>query len=439
MRSFVNWAGTVISSPKWWHTPDSEEALSDIVRRTAQRGGRVKVIGAGHSWSPIAAPHDVALSLDKLSGILSHDPVRSEVTVRAGTRLKDLNAALAQRGLALPIVGSIAEQAIAGAIATGTHGSSLTHGNLASLVTAARLIDGQGNAVSFLPDDPGLQGVRVHLGALGILTELTLRVIPAFRLAEEITEISVARAISELEVISHSAEYVKIWWIPHTEHALVYRYFRTDEPDSTRPHPATLRWIDDQLGQKRIFPLFAAFQNRFPSTVPALNSAIRKTLLRPRLVGTSTLMLSTVMPIVHRETEAAVSLSQGAEAFDRTVRMHREEPWRANFPLEVRFVRGDDAWLSPAHGRDTCQIGAYTSQFRHTDAYFAGFWRALRSLSPRPHWGKEHAYTHHDIRPLYPAFDQFLALRDKLDPNRTFSSPHLARILGTAGVANTAK
>ncbi len=430
MRTFANWAGTVVSSPKSWHTPTDEDSLREIVRNTAQRRGRLKVIGAAHSWSPIAAPHDVAVSLNALCGIVSFDAVRSEVRVRAGTRLKDLNAALAERGLALPIVGSIAEQAIGGAIATGTHGSSLTHGNLASLVTSARLVDGQGNVVVLSHDDSRLPGIRVSLGALGVLTELSLRVTAAFRLAEEITELPITQAIGELEAIARSAEYAKIWWIPHTEHALVYRYFRTTEAESQRPHPATLRWLDNRIGQGVLFPLITAFQRRFPSTTAATNNALRRTLLRPRLIGTSTLMLSTVMPLKHRETEAAVALSQGAEALDRTVWMLQKEPWRANFPLEVRFVRGDDTWLSPAQGRDTCQIGAYSTQLRHTDSFFAGFWRALHSMAPRPHWGKEHAYDARDLRPLYPGFDRFCALRDSLDPNRTFTSPHLDRILG---------
>lgn len=430
MRTFVNWAGTVISKPNAWHVPDSDDEICELVRRAAANGGHVKVVGAGHSWSPIAAPHDIALSLDRRSGIISHDAVRSEVVVRAGTRLRDLNAALAARGLALPIVGSIAEQAIAGAIATGTHGSSLVHGNLASLVTGIRLVDGRGEVVELAHDDPRLLGARVHLGALGVLCTVTLRVVPSFRLAEDIEPIPVSAAIEQIEAIAHSAEYVKIWWIPHTPTALVYRYHRTDEPESQRPHPQTLRFLDEKLGQRVLFPLLTRIQRRFPSTIPTLNHWTGKTLVRPRLVGPSSLMLSTVMPIRHRETEAAIPLSLASEAFDRTVHLLKQESWHANFPLELRFVPRDDAWMSPAYGRDTCQIGAYTTQLRDTDAFFAGFWRALAPLLPRPHWGKEHAYTTDDLRPLYPAFDRFLALRDELDPQRTMDSPHLQRILG---------
>ena len=430
MRKFTNWAGTVVTAPSEWIVPEHEDALQDVVKRTIQRRGRIKVVGAAHSFSPIAAPVDVALSLHNICGIVSHDASKSEVVVRAGTRLKDLNAALAARGLALPIVGSIAEQAIAGAISTATHGSSLVHGNLASLVTAVQLVNGKGELLDIPSGDPRLPGARVHLGALGVLTSITLRVVPAFRLAEEIEQIPISEAIRNLEAIAHSAEYVKVWWIPRTQETQVYRYHRTDEPESTWPHPETLRFIDNKIGQDRLFPLFAAIQTQFPRTIPTINRWLAKTLLRPRLVGTSSLMLSTVMPARHRETEAAVPLSLASDAVSRVVHMIEKESYGANFPLEIRFVRGDDNWMSPAQGRDTCQIGAYTTQMHDTDAFFSSFWRTLKPLSPRPHFGKEHAYTVDDVRPLYPHVERFLALRDEIDPQRVFCSPHLRRLLG---------
>ena len=112
MRRFVNWARTVTSTPAEWHEPESEDAASEAVRRAARMGRRVRVVGSGHSWSAIAAPHDVAMSLDRLSGVIAIDRARSLATVRGGTRLFRLNEELAAAGLALPILGSIAQQSI---------------------------------------------------------------------------------------------------------------------------------------------------------------------------------------------------------------------------------------------------------------------------------------------------------------------------------------
>ena len=176
-----------------------------------------------------AAPDELALSIDRCRGIVAVDPQRGSVTVRAGTRLCHLNQALAQLGLSLPIVGSIAHQSVAGAIATGTHGSSLVHGNLASLVLGLRLISGQGEVIELREGDPRLDGACVHLGSLGVVTEVTLRVQPAFCLAETVEAIPVAQVIGALPAIARSAEYVKVWWMPHAQTAQVFRYQRTNE------------------------------------------------------------------------------------------------------------------------------------------------------------------------------------------------------------------
>jgi len=220
VRRFRNWGRTVSTRPTAWLAPASEAEVIEAIRGAA--GQRVRVVGGGHSWSAIAAPEQIGMTLDGFTGITARTD--TTVTVRAGTRLKDLNAALAESGHALPIVGSIAEQAMAGAIATGTHGSSLVHGNLASLVERIRLVDGRGAVHDLAAGDPRLPAARVHLGALGVLTEITFRILPAFRLAETIEGIRIGDLPAQLAAIAASAEYVKVWWMPHTKRALIFRY-----------------------------------------------------------------------------------------------------------------------------------------------------------------------------------------------------------------------
>jgi FAD/FMN-containing dehydrogenase len=430
---FVNWAGTVASTPSAWQEPDSLDAIARVVRAAVSRGQKLRVVGAGHSWSAIAAPVDgqVAMSLDRCAGIVSVQGTHA-ATVRGGTRLRDLSAALAARGLALPIVGSIHHQSIAGAIATGTHGSSLRHGNLASLVERLVLVDGRGERVELGAGDPRLAGARVHLGALGVVAELTLRVEPAFRLAEHIEAIPLTDVIGSLETIAHSAEYVKIWWLPHTTRAHVYRYQRTDEPASRRPSARTLRWIDEQLIHRHAFPAVVALEARHPASVPRWNRALARSFERGRRVGASDLMLNVPMPFRHRETEAAVPLAGGVadEALFRVARAIDAAHVHVNMPVELRFVRADDGWLSPASGRDTCQIGAYAGRLRDVDRFFAVFWRELRALGARPHWGKELDHSKDELRALYPRWDAFRELRAAFDPARVFASPFQERTLG---------
>jgi L-gulonolactone oxidase len=291
-----------------------------------------------------------------------------------------------------------------------------------------RLVDGRGAIVELAAGDPRLDGARVHLGALGVITEVTLRTTPAFTLAEHIDNVPIADAIRELDAIARSAEYVKVWWLPHTPLAQVYRYTRTGEP-ATRL--AFDRWIDQHVVHGVILPGLFASHRVWPASIPPFNRAAARVYLnKARRVGPSPALLSTPMPVGHRETEAAVPLARAGDALARVVRLIDDERVRVNFIVEVRFVRGDAGWMSPAHGGDVAQIGAYMSQTRETDRYFAAFWRAMRDLGARPHWGKELDHDAAEIRALWPEAGRFAALRDQLDPARTFTGRFHARVLG---------
>ena len=427
---FVNWAGTETSTPAAWHRPATEDEVVDLVARSRSSGRRLRVVGAGHSFSRINVPDSDAVSLDTLTGPFLIDRERGLVTVSAGTRLRDLSAALLQAGMALPIVGSIQAQSVAGAIATGTHGSSLTHGNLASLVTAMRIVTGTGEVVALDGADERLAAARVHLGALGIVTQVTLRIRAATRLHQTIEQVPVGAVAEALPEIATSAEYVKVWWLPHAPNAQVVRYDVTDEP-ATRG-PARRRWVDERVMHRVVFPAMIRLQHRRPTMVAGLNTWLSGVYLGPASqVGPAALMLNTPMPVRHRETEAALPLARTPEALAQVLDFFRDGRPAANFPLEVRFVRGDDAWMSPAQGADTCQIGAYTTDGPDCASYFAKFWQVMRPLGARPHWGKELDHDAAELRPLYPDFDRFVALRDAFDPDRVFGGPFLARTLGS--------
>jgi FAD/FMN-containing dehydrogenase len=424
---FVNYAGTVTVTPVAWEAPSSENEVAKCVADAAASARRVRVVGAGHSWSAIAAPEDIAVTLDHLSGIVARGP--GWARVRSGTRLRHLTQALAAQGETLPIVASIAQQSVAGAVATGTHGSSLMHGNLSSLVLGARLVTGDGSMLDIAEGDERLDAVRVHLGALGAVTELTLRTTPSFNLAETVEPIPVHRVARQVEELGRSAEYAKVWWMPHTPNALAFRYERTAESMTRRPSPETQRLIENWLPRAILPPIFAWHRHRTDG-VPAFNRFASRWLVKKRRVGPSTLMLTTPEPIRHHETEAAVPLSAGGEAFGRVVDLIDRLGLRVNFILELRYARGDTAWMSTAYGGDVVHLGACTGITGQRHAYFDAFWREMRRLGGRPHWAKEMAHEAAEISSLYPMVSRFVALRDELDPQRVFANRFLDRTLG---------
>jgi L-gulonolactone oxidase len=418
--------------PSAWHLPTDEDAVVRLVTAAAAAGRRLRVVGAGHSFSGIAVPEDEAMSLDALTGALRISQDRSRVTVPGGMRLRDLSAALLRDGLSLPIVGSIQAQSVAGAIGTGTHGSSLLHGNLASLVVGVRIVTGTGDVLEIAEDDDRLDAARVHLGALGIVTEVTLRLRDAVRLHQTVEHVPVDEVADALTTIAQSAEYVKVWWLAHTPFAQVVRYDATEAATTRRPSPATQRWIDERVMHRSLFPALVRMQNLRPAMTAGVNRRLARVYLgAASQVGPAGLMLNTPMPMRHRETEAALPLSRAGEALTSVLGLFEGGRPAVNFPLELRFVRGDQAWMSPAYGADTCQIGAYTTDGRDCDPYFDAFWRVMRPLGARPHWGKELDHKADELRPLYPRFDDFADLRLSLDPQGVFRGAFHERVLGT--------
>lgn len=201
VRPFTNWARTERSREVEWASPRSEAEVLDVLGRARREGKRVRPVGSGHSWSAIAVPEAIALDLSRLRAPLEIDAARRTIRAQAGIPLKTLTATLDRVGLAMPILGSVSEQTIAGAISTGTHGSSLALGNLASLVEELVVVTPAGEVLRLREGDERLEAARVSLGALGVITEVTLRVTTAFALIGEVETrpvLDIARDLDEV-------------------------------------------------------------------------------------------------------------------------------------------------------------------------------------------------------------------------------------------------
>jgi FAD/FMN-containing dehydrogenase len=407
--------------------PRDEQELQGLVREARASGMTVKVVGARHSWSDIAMTNAIMVDLDLMQGLIAVDEARGHARVQAGIRICQLNEQLHARGLALPIVGSVTEQSLAGVMSTGTHGSSLVHGNIPSFVVGARLITGTGELLELDETHSLLPAVRVGLGALGIITEITIRVVPAFRLCETSETISFATAVANVQDIARSAEYVKLWWLPHTDGVIVFRYDRTEQPGE---FSKLGRWFDQHVINDGLFRCLLALGARFPGVTPVVNRTVGRTYFKPRTsFGHSHQLLSVVMPPRHREVEYALPVERTGEAMTRLHALIDELGVRVNLLAEVRFVKADDAWMSPANGRDTCQLGAYMATAPGIEQYFSGFEQAMRPLGGRPHWGKEFNVERQALRDMYPHAEQFVALVRELDPDGVLRNPFLDRLL----------
>ncbi len=430
--TWQNWARSASTRPVRVERPRSPEGVQRAVQAAAAQGLRVKAVGASHSFSGIAATGDVLLELDDLQGLVSADAARGRVTLLAGTRLHRIPRLLAKYGLAMENLGDIDQQSIAGAISTGTHGTGARFGGLSTQVTGVTLITAAGE---FLRIDEErnpelLPAVALGLGALGILVEVTLQCVPAYLLRAVDEPLPLGEVRESLSERVAASDHFEFYWFPHTEVALTKSQHRMPESARREPLPAFGKWVDETLLSNAVYRVTCAASVLVPALAPPVNR------LGTRLIGDRTYtdrshrVFTQSRRVRFREMEYALPVEETLPAFDEVRALIDRRGWRIEFPVEVRFAASDDLWLSTACGRDSGYIAVHRYWRADPSAYFREIEQILLAHGGRPHWGKMHTLGAEQLRERYPRFDDFLAARDRLDPERVFSNTYLDRVLG---------
>ena len=427
--SWTNWAGNQSCAPTSIRRPTSEDQLVAIVKEAANNGTRVKCVGAGHSFTPIACTDGVLVDLSGYGRVLGHDPEARTVTVQAGITLSTLCEQLDQRGLALENMGDIAYQSIAGATATATHGTGWHFGNISSRIVAMRLIAGDGSVIDATPEENPevLAAARVGVGALGIVSTVTLQAVKAFRLHAIEEPMRLDDLLADFDGYMSSADHVEFYWVPHTSWALTKRNRRTDEPAVPRSKAKAI--IDDLLIPNVAFGALCRVGRRRPSLIPRLAKILPST-GRIEYTDRSDRVFTSPRRVKFYEMEYAIPRDSIPEALNRVRRLVDEAGIQLSFPVEVRVVSPDDIPLSTAQGRATGYIAIHVYQGTPYDAYFQGVERIMDSYDGRPHWGKMHFQGHETLAERYPKWDDFQAVRRQLDPEGRFTNQYLERVLG---------
>ncbi|MDZ5661958.1 D-arabinono-1,4-lactone oxidase [Nocardioides sp. S-58] len=432
-HTWRNWSGLEEAVPRHVETPRSVEDVVDVVRRTREAGRTVKMTGTGHSFTAIAAPEHTLLRPDGLTGVLTVDREAMTVTARAGTPLKDLNLALERLGLSLHNMGDIAEQTLAGATSTGTHGTGGVAAGLAAQLAGLELVTGTGEVVrASAQENPDvLEVARVGLGALGILTSLTFHVEPLFVVEAHEEPMTWDRGLASYDEMVAASHHVDLYWFPHTDRLMVKQNVRTDlDPGEQEPPSRLAAWWEDELVSNSVFGGLCRVGSRVPPLVPRINRVAGRALSERRYSDLAHRVFVSPRRVRFREMEYAVPREVGLDVLRECRRVIDASDWRIAFPVEVRTAPADDVPLSTAHGRDTLYLAFHVPQDTDHTAYFGGLEPILREAGGRPHWGKVHTRTAADLAPAYDRFDDFLTLRDRLDPDRVFANDHLRRVLG---------
>jgi L-gulono-1,4-lactone dehydrogenase len=429
--TWQNWARTEHARPVRTERPRSIEELSAALRRAAADGLRVKAVGSGHSFTGVAVTDGVQIRLDALDAPVGIDARTGLVTVEAGMTLHRLNAVLDAHGLAMTNLGDIDRQTVAGAVSTGTHGTGRDSASLAAQLHALELVTADGSVVRCsAAERPELfAAARIGLGALGVISRVTLRCEPAFVLRAVEAPMPLDRVLSRLGEFMTDNEHFEFYWFPHTDRTLTKRNNRLPARVRPRPLGRVRAWLEDEFLSNTVFERVNRLGTAFPGLIPKLNAVSSRALSARTYSTASHRVFTAPRRVVFRELEYAVPRAALPGVLAEVRRWLDRSGERVPFPAEIRFAPADDIWLSTAYGRDSAYLAVHQYHRLPHERYFRAVAEIADAAGGRPHWGKLHWLDAAALRARYPRFEDFRRLRAELDPAGRFANPYLDRVL----------
>ena len=400
--TWTNWAGNVRATPRVVARPVSLDELRMSVAEAARRGETVGVAGAGHSFAPLCASDGTVIDLTLLAGIERIDPGSGEATIWGGSRICDLGAPLLAAGRALANQGDIDRQAIAGAAATGTHGTGRKHGSFSSMVRAVEVMEADGELrVIDVADPDWLRAASLNLGLLGVMTRLTLATVPAFKLRERTRALPLDECLDGFLAEEESRRNAEFWWLPAHDVCVLETFTETEEE-----------------------PFSIAGMEAPPGTVARY--------LRPERVGWSCRCYPSTRSFPFVEMEYTMPLAEGPAAMREVRRVMRTRHPDCTWAVEYRTQPGETSLLSPTQGVESVTISVHQAADLPYERLFGDAEAVFLAHGGRPHWGKLHGLRREELEQLYPEMAAFCTIRAAMDPAGIFVNDYLAA-LGVAG------
>jgi L-gulono-1,4-lactone dehydrogenase len=419
---WTNWAEQQRCAPERIERPGSEDELAAAVAGAR----RVRVAGSGHSFTDIACTDGVMLDLSRMRRVLGVDG--ELVTVEAGITLGELGMQLAARGLAMENLGDIDRQTLAGAISTATHGTGARFRNLSSQVAGVRLVTGDGSLSELREGSDELLAARVGLGALGAISAVTLRCVPLFTVRRVDEPRPLEATLDRFDELADAYDHFELFVFPYTDVALVRLSERGDF--ATEPVNRRRRFLEETVIENAVLGTGVRAGRRVNRLIPAVNRGFARVVGRRRRVDYGHRVYATRRLVRFTEMEYAIPREHATEATRRVLELVRRRRLPIGFPIELRVVAGDDAFLSTAHGRDTAYVAVHQYVGMEFETYFRAVERIMEDYDGRPHWGKRHYQSAATLRDRYPDWDRFQTVRARLDPAGRFRNEYTGSVLG---------
>ena len=431
--TWTNWSKLERATPKRVETPWTTAEVHRVVREAIAQGRRIKAIGSGHSFTGIALADEIQLDLSNYTGIIALDPIRQQITVRSGTKLWHIAQLLADTGLALQNMGDINEQSIAGAISTSTHGTGKAFGGFGSQVVGVEVLTGTGQllTVSAEQNPELLDAVRVTLGALGIITSVTLQLVPEYDLHTVEQTADLDWVIDHWDQLNTTHDHFEFFWFGH-DTDVVTKTSQRLPVSHTKPSVRSRlhhRVVDDLLINAALAGVCQIGRVN-PTWVGPLNRLCTRVWGNSEQTAHWSEAFTSARRVRFNEMEYALPYAAVPAVLDELKTLFRRGEISSTYPLEVRAAAPDTAWLASNHGRETGYIAVHQHFGQDYREYFSRVEPIFVAAGGRPHWGKIHTLDSEQLAPLYPNWDQVVALRDELDPERVFTNAYLTRVVG---------
>jgi FAD/FMN-containing dehydrogenase len=407
-QTWTNWAGNQQFAASEIAEPTTEAELIDLVQQAAAARRPMGIVGSAHSFTPIVETSDLLIKMEGVTGVLSRDAERQTADVLAGTTIKQMGGELWDVGLSMKNQGDIDAQTIGGAIATGTHGSGIEFGSLSSAVRGVRIVTGTGEVLDIDDSQPDLlHAAQVSVGLLGVISRVTLDVMPAYRLKESNRIDPLDKVLAEWDHAITTHRHYSFFWAPREDSGSLY-----DLPyiPTNRCYVKMLEELPVDAELDRVEPMSGS-------------------------VGARTGRAYLIYPDTTDEIATWIELEYMVEAKDaKPAFLALRELMQTRFPeeispIEVRWTKAEPAFLSPHHGHDTCSISVSGLQKYDWDRFLRAVDETLRPWAPRPHWGKVGYLDSEQLAAIYPQLDRFLAVRAELDPHGLFLNDYFREVL----------
>lgn len=410
-----NWSGLQQSSPQRFLQPTTVDELALIV----QQQHKCRVVGAGHSFSPLVCTNDSLISLDYLTGLVSHNKQLCQSTLYAGTRLHELDQYLEPINQALINQGDIDRQSLAGAISTGTHGTGHQLTCLSALVEGFELVTADGDVLwcDRQQHTDIFNAGRVALGSFGVLSKISMQNVPRYTLKEQVNLVPLREILSHMDQWKTEHRHIEALVFIHSNDAIL----KTLDPTQDVIQPRKEPWPSDDT----ILTICSEITRKFPALNPQLQKLLGVFVKPTAYVDWSSKIFPTPRHTRFNEMEYQIPAVHGLACLEEVIHTLRQHKAPVFFPLEYRYVKGDDSWLSPFYQQDSASISIHQYHKQDCQHIFKLVEPIFQKYQGRPHWGKMHTMNAQQLQALYPHWEAFMQLRHQLDPQQKWVNPHL--------------